>query len=224
MTDATTGQGADGARRGEKTTGEGPAGRAYGTGGQSNLPQGDRSKGPQGQESAPLVAGHDTRDTTSGAERTDTGDGSRSPLVAGPAGHDAATKGHDTGDGSHSPLVAGPAGHEAATKGHDTAATAKGEGAQSGRLLPHDECDKLQLQLQHAVAGFVDGPRNAVEEADHVMEELASRVTDALTNRRRTLRTSWQDGEDKHGNAGDTEQLRLALRDYRELADRLLHL
>jgi hypothetical protein len=200
MTDATTGQGADGARRGEKTTGEGPAGRAYVTGGQSNLPQGDRSKGPQGQESAPLVAGHDTRDTTSGAERTDTGDGSRSPLVAGPAGHDAATK------------------------GHDTATTAKGEGAQRGRLLPHDECDKLQLQLQHAVAGFVDEPRNAVEEADHVMEELASRVTDALTHRRRTLRTSWQDGEDKHGNAGDTEQLRLALRDYRELADRLLHL
>jgi len=209
MTDATTGQGADGARRGEKTTGEGPAGRAYVTGGQSNLPQGDRSKGPQGQESAPLVAGHDTRDTTSGAERTDTGDGSRSPLVAGPAGHEAATKGQDTA---------------VTTKGHDTAATAKGEGSQRGRLLPHDECDKLQLQLQHAVAGFVDGPRNAVEEADHVMEELASRVTDALTHRRRTLRTSWQDGEDKHGNAGDTEQLRLALRDYRELADRLLHL
>ncbi|MFF1300852.1 MULTISPECIES: hypothetical protein [unclassified Streptomyces] len=200
MTDATTGQGADGARRGEKTAGEGPAGRAYGTGGQSNLPEGDRAKGPRGQESAPLVAGHDTRDTTSGAERTDTGDGSRSPLVAGPAGH------------------------ETATKGHDTATTAKGESAQRGRLLPHDECDKLQLQLQHAVAGFVDGPRNAVEEADHVMEELASRVTDALTHRRRTLRTSWQDGEDKHGNAGDTEQLRLALRDYRELADRLLHL
>ncbi|MEU5885430.1 hypothetical protein ABZ835_01110 [Streptomyces sp. NPDC047461] len=202
MTDATTGQGADGARRGEKTTGEGPAGRAYVTGGQSNLPQGDRSKGPQGQESAPLVAGHDTRDT-SGAERTEQ---------------------PEKGDGSRSPLVAGPAGHEAATKGHETAATTKGEGSHPGRLLPHDECDKLSLQLQHAVAGFVDGPRNAVEEADHVMEELASRVTDALTHRRRTLRTSWQDGEGKHANAGDTEQLRLALRDYRELADRLLHL
>ncbi|WP_405643594.1 hypothetical protein [Streptomyces sp. NBC_00019] len=193
MTDATTGQGADGARRGEKTAGEGPAGRAYVTGGQSNAPQGDRSKGPEGQESAPLVAGHDTRDT-SGAERTER---------------------PEKGDGSRSPLVAGPAGHEAATKG---------EGSQRGRLLPHDECDKLSLRLQHAVAGFVDGPRNAVEEADHVMEEVASRVTDALTQRRRTLRTSWQDGEDKHANAGDTEQLRLALRDYRELADRLLHL
>ncbi|MCX5334480.1 hypothetical protein [Streptomyces sp. NBC_00140] len=201
MTDATTGQGADGARRGEKTAGEGPAGRAYATGGQSTAPQGDRSKGPEGQESAPLVAGHDTRDT-SGAQRTER---------------------PEKGDGSGSPLVAGPAGHEAATKGHETAA-AKGEGSQRGRLLPHDECDKLSLRLQHAVAGFIDGPRNAVEEADHVMEEVASRVSDALTQRRRTLRTSWQDGEDKHANAGDTEQLRLALRDYRELADRLLHL
>ncbi|MFF4268493.1 hypothetical protein [Streptomyces sp. NPDC001536] len=214
MTDATTGQGADGARRGEKTTGVGPAGRAYGTGGQPNAPQGDRSKGPEGQESAPLVAGHGTRDTsgrdTFGAERTEKDDGSGSPLVAGPAGHEVASKGHETA--TETPRTAGAAG------------VTGSEGSQRGHLLPHDESDKLQLQLQHAVAGFVDGPRNAVEEADHVMEELATRVTDALTQRRRTLRTSWQDGEDKHGNAGDTEQLRLALRDYRELADRLLHL
>lgn len=211
MTDATTGQGADGARRGEKTTGVGPAGRAYGTDG--------RSKGPQDQESAPLVAGHGTRDTsgrdisgrdTAGTERTEKEGGSGSPLVAGPAGHEAASKGRETA--TEAPRTAGAAG------------TAGAEGSHRNRLLPHDESDKLQLQLQHAVAGFVDEPRHAVEEADHVMEEVASRVTDALTQRRRTLRTSWQDGEDKQGNSGDTEQLRLALRDYRELADRLLHL
>ncbi|MEV7886369.1 hypothetical protein ACWD3I_10120 [Streptomyces sp. NPDC002817] len=218
MTDATTGQGADGARRGEnqgadgarrgeKMTG-GPAGRAYGTDG--------RPKGPQGEGNAPLVAGHDTRDT-SGTERRDT------------SGTERTAKGDGSGSGSASPLVAGPAGHEAAAKGQESAAkgqesAAKGEGSHRSRLLPHDECDKLSLRLQHAVAGFVDEPRNAVEEADHVMEEVASRVTDAMTQRRRTLRTSWQDGEDKHADAGDTEQLRLALRDYRELADRLLHL
>jgi len=86
----------------------------------------------------------------------------------------------------------------------------------SGRLLPHDECDKLELRLRHAVSGFVDGPRDSVEEADHVVEEIAGQFTEALTRRRRTLRMSWQDGE-------DTEQLRLALRDYRNLAERLLH-
>ncbi|MFE2216729.1 hypothetical protein ACFW93_32955 [Streptomyces canus] len=95
------------------------------------------------------------------------------------------------------------------------------------RLLPHEECDKLSTRLQHAVAGFVDEPRSAVEEADHVLEEVAARFTDAVKQRRRTLRSSWQTGDggrdDKAVGAGDTEQLRLALRDYRELTERLLH-
>ncbi|MDQ0760397.1 hypothetical protein [Streptomyces canus] len=95
------------------------------------------------------------------------------------------------------------------------------------RLLPHEECDKLSTRLQHAVAGFVDEPRSAVEEADHVLEEVAARFTDAVKQRRRTLRNSWQTGDggrdDKAVGTGDTEQLRLALRDYRELTERLLH-
>ncbi|MFG2792689.1 hypothetical protein [Streptomyces sp. NPDC048419] len=90
-------------------------------------------------------------------------------------------------------------------------------------LLPHDECDKLELRLHNAVSGFVDSPKQAVEEADQVVEEIAGRFTEALTRRRRTLRTSWQDGGADTATDSDTEQLRLALRDYRELADRLLH-
>ncbi|WP_063768286.1 hypothetical protein [Streptomyces griseus] len=96
---------------------------------------------------------------------------------------------------------------------------------EEARLLSHDEADKLALQLHHAVAGFVDGPRAAVEEADHVLEEVAARFTEAVTRRRRTLRGAWQSaeaGEDKPVTSTDTEQLRLALRDYRELAERLL--
>ncbi|MFC9506730.1 hypothetical protein [Streptomyces sp. NPDC057002] len=93
-------------------------------------------------------------------------------------------------------------------------------------LFPHDESDKLGLRLQHAVAGFVDGPRASVEEADHVLEEIAARFTEAVAQRRRTLRHSWQSvesGEGKPVSSADTEQLRLALKDYRELAERLLH-
>jgi hypothetical protein len=104
-------------------------------------------------------------------------------------------------------------------------------GHSTGGLLPHDECDKLELRLRNAVAGFVDSPKAAVEEADHVVEEIAGRFTEALTRRRRTLRTSWHDGQGAHDGKDtgaakathpDTEQLRLALRDYRELAERLL--
>ncbi|MGZ3098886.1 hypothetical protein [Streptomyces sp. H72] len=94
-----------------------------------------------------------------------------------------------------------------------------------GALLPHDELDKFGQRLHHAVAGFVDAPRASVEEADRVLEEIAARLADAVTHRRTTLRTSWHDtGADDRATSTDTEQLRLALRDYRELADRLMHL
>jgi len=95
------------------------------------------------------------------------------------------------------------------------------EEADRTRLLPHDECDKLELRLRQAVSGFVDGPRDSVAEADQVVEEIAGRFTEAVTRRRRTLRMSWQEGDRKETQP-DTEQLRLALRDYRELAELLL--
>ncbi|MGY1426904.1 hypothetical protein [Streptomyces sp. WAC06273] len=94
-----------------------------------------------------------------------------------------------------------------------------------GTLLAHDECDRLGERLRHAVAGFVDAPRASVEEADRVLEEITARFTDAVAQRRRTLRTSWHDTDpDDRATSTDTEQLRLALRDYRGLADRLMRL
>ncbi|GAA2950648.1 MULTISPECIES: hypothetical protein [Streptomyces] len=118
------------------------------------------------------------------------------------------------------------AGAERAT-GTNALSAEKGTSAGArAHLFPHDETDKLGLRLQHAVAGFVDGPRASVEEADHVLEEIAARFTEAVAQRRRTLRHSWQSvesGEGKPVSSADTEQLRLALKDYRELAERLLH-
>ncbi|POX53811.1 hypothetical protein C3489_14770 [Streptomyces sp. Ru71] len=119
-------------------------------------------------------------------------------------------------------------GTTAATTGAAGATTAAG--AQEGTdapLMPHEETDELQQRLSHALAGFVDGPRAAVEEADRVLQEITAHVTDAVSRRRRTLRMSWQGGEageDKPATSTDTEQLRLALRDYRELSRRLLRL
>ncbi len=92
-------------------------------------------------------------------------------------------------------------------------------------LLPQDERDKLTLRLQHAVTGFVDGPQGSVEEADRVLEEVSARFAEAVTHSRRKLRASWQSaGGGDTGDNGDTERFRLALRDYRELTERLLRL
>ncbi|MFD5907714.1 hypothetical protein ACFWHL_03250 [Streptomyces massasporeus] len=117
-------------------------------------------------------------------------------------------------------------GAEAPRGDHGTGPDKVGSAKNRAHLLAHDDSDKFGSQLQHAVAGFVDGPRAAVEEADHVLEEIAARFTEAVAQRRRTLRHSWQSvegGEGKSVSSADTEQLRLALKDYRELAERLLH-
>lgn len=137
---------------------------------------------------------------------------------------------HTTGaDKPPAPAATGtPAPTPAHTPTHAHHGGENGSGTHH-RLLPHDDTDQLAAQLQHAVAGFVDAPREAVQEADDVLRELAERFANAVAERRRTLRRSWETagtagpGDGQTAAATDTEQLRLALRDYRELADRLLH-
>jgi hypothetical protein len=92
------------------------------------------------------------------------------------------------------------------------------------QLIPPDECDKLALRLQQSLTGFVDGPRHAVEEAAAVLDETAKRVMAALTQRRNSLRDGWQGASEGRSAEADTEELRLALRAYREVTERLLRL
>ncbi|MFD7167245.1 hypothetical protein [Streptomyces violascens] len=92
--------------------------------------------------------------------------------------------------------------------------------ADADAVLPSEERDKLQLRIQHAVGGFVDEPRSAVEEAASAVDALAEQIMETLGRHRGTLRASWQDASG--GTA--TEDLRLALREYRRLAERLLSL
>ncbi|MFD5522289.1 hypothetical protein [Streptomyces sp. NPDC127066] len=121
------------------------------------------------------------------------------------------------------PRDAGGALHEGGSA--DTEDRAGDSAGRDERMLPLDEHDKFSLRMRHAVGGFIDGPQASVEEADHVLEELAGRFTEAVTRRRRALRTSWQSGGEGKATADpDTERLRLALRDYREMTERLLRL
>ncbi|MEU1402339.1 hypothetical protein ABZ471_08215 [Streptomyces sp. NPDC005728] len=126
-------------------------------------------------------------------------------------------------DGLGVPSPGEVTGREAATtegRGADAWPAPPGQESTALRvpLLPHGEREQWETRLLQTVAGFVDAPRAAVEEADRELEEIAARFGEAVTRRRRTLRMSWQEGVES-----DTEQLRLALRDYEELAGRLLH-
>lgn len=87
-------------------------------------------------------------------------------------------------------------------------------------MLPQGERDKLTLRLQQALNTFVDSPRQAVEEADSVFDEVTTHFTNTLTEQRRVLRSGWQDQD----TDAQTEELRVALRQYREITERLLHM
>jgi len=123
------------------------------------------------------------------------------------------------------------------TPGRKTGESGYGRGAP---LLAQEECEKLEQRMRQALTGFVDEPREAVAEADQVLEDLTARFTEAVARRRRTVRGAWQQAEGDRrpasasasgdsaatgsaSGSGDTEQLRLAMRDYRELCERLLH-
>jgi hypothetical protein len=65
--------------------------------------------------------------------------------------------------------------------------------------------------------GFVDEPRRAVTEADALVSELTTRLTQGFAEERRQLEGRW----DKAENIS-TEDLRQAMRRYRSFFERLL--
>jgi hypothetical protein len=91
----------------------------------------------------------------------------------------------------------------------DTAA----EGPQ-GSPLGSLDVDAIRNRFIDIQAGFVDEPRQAVEEAGRFVDDLVQQVADALRQQRGQLA----------GPEGSTEDLRLALRAYRQFVDRLLGL
>ncbi|MFD8264209.1 hypothetical protein [Streptomyces althioticus] len=177
---------------------------------------------------------------TSGSDGTGThthgssGTGTHTPGSSGTGTHAPGSAGAGADTHATTPGPGGPAGAPGARRGGGAPppppppARGASAGHPGSRLLGDDTCGRLSAQLRQAVAGFVDRPRDAVEEADLVLHEITERLNDALTERRRTLTRNWKEpasGDPGKGDAApatDTEQLRLALRDYRELAERLL--
>ncbi|MEU2953999.1 hypothetical protein ACIOUE_23555 [Streptomyces xanthochromogenes] len=88
------------------------------------------------------------------------------------------------------------------------------------QLLPAGERDKLSVRLQLAVNNFIDSPRHAVEEADGTFDEVVSRLNGALGERQRALRANWQSPDTQ----AETEDLRVALQEYREITEQLLQM
>lgn len=87
-------------------------------------------------------------------------------------------------------------------------------------LVPSDGQDKVLQRLRHALNTFADTPREALEEAESAYDEAIAQLVNALAERRQLLRAGWQDRDPET----QSDELRLALREYREVTQRLLHL
>ncbi len=90
------------------------------------------------------------------------------------------------------------------------------QGSERTSPLASIDRDSIRSRFLDIQAGFVDEPRQAVEEAEGFVDELVQRLVQALDAERAKLKGAIDDGS--------TEDLRLALRGYRAFVDRLLNL
>ncbi|HYJ72630.1 MAG TPA: hypothetical protein VE265_09160 [Actinomycetota bacterium] len=101
-----------------------------------------------------------------------------------------------------------------ATAGAPAATDAPATAGTSASLVGSLDADGIRNRFLDIQAGFVDEPRQAVEEAGRLVDDLVQQVADALREQRGQLAGATDEGS--------TEDLRLALRAYRQFVDRIL--
>ncbi|MEV0740296.1 hypothetical protein AB0I51_31180 [Streptomyces sp. NPDC050549] len=87
-------------------------------------------------------------------------------------------------------------------------------------LLPPAEREQVLQRLRHAMNTFAETPRDALTEAESAYDEATAQLVGALAARRELLRAGWADQDPE----SQSDELRNALRQYREITQRLLQL
>jgi hypothetical protein len=97
------------------------------------------------------------------------------------------------------------------------ASTSDDETSTDRALFADDELAGLRARWDNVQAGFVDDPRECVQKADGLVSDVVERLTSGFTQARSRLEEQWARGEE-----ASTEDLRVALKRYREFFERLL--
>ncbi|NVI86918.1 hypothetical protein [Actinomadura sp. BRA 177] len=90
------------------------------------------------------------------------------------------------------------------------------EDAAPAKLLDAADAERFRERWHEVQASFIDDPGEAVRRADDLASDAVDALGRAIAAHRRTLSEAL-DGGERPG----TEGLRLALRDYRDLLDRI---
>ena len=84
-------------------------------------------------------------------------------------------------------------------------------------LLAVDDAEAFRARWTDVQHGFVDAPRQAVEQADGLVAELMQHLAKTFADERGRLEGQWDQGDDV-----STEDLRTAFQRYRLFFERLL--
>ena len=90
------------------------------------------------------------------------------------------------------------------------------------RLVPlfeEEAAKKFRARWLAIQSKFVDDPSDSVKQADDLVSDVIKNVTMSFANRRVSLEQQWNSGDNT-----STEDLRIALKQYRSFFDRLLTL
>ena len=86
-------------------------------------------------------------------------------------------------------------------------------------LFDHDAAEKFRARWLSIQSKFVDDPSDSVKQADQLVADVIDGITRSFADRRGSLEQQWNGGEQ-----ASTEDLRIALKQYRSFFDRLLTL
>ncbi|MFZ2527670.1 MAG: hypothetical protein WAX14_08465 [Rhodococcus sp. (in: high G+C Gram-positive bacteria)] len=95
--------------------------------------------------------------------------------------------------------------------------SARGDADSRHELFAADELSTFKTRWDEVQAQFVDDPRDCVRNADTLVSDVVERLTSGFAEARSRLEEQWARGDE-----ASTEDLRVALKRYREFFQRLL--
>lgn len=114
------------------------------------------------------------------------------------------------------PTEASTQGTESSTERTEASASAT-ESSTERSLFDDDLLGGLRARWDDVQASFVDDPRKCVQQADGLVADVVDKLVTGFAEARSRLEEQWARGED-----ASTEDLRVALKRYREFFQRLL--
>ena len=105
---------------------------------------------------------------------------------------------------------------EASTQGNEASAS-DAESPTEKSLFDDNLLEGLRARWDDVQASFVDDPRECVQKADGLVADVVDKLVTGFADARSRLEEQWARGED-----ASTEDLRVALKRYREFFQRLL--